>query len=1161
VTDFIFDDFARTTLGGARNVANGNPLTPTQIQQVIDYLKSSGSGPDSATSYAEYLSKEMRAHPPRLPEGMDYVGFSGVDSVGIRNIDNAAEYISDVDKKAGIIGGTAWGDFISDAHSTPEFSAIRSKFETFMTAQGMEPYGSNYRGALEDIMWNAGSPEYFENAIATQRPIVAFVENAPAGRGFSNFELPTALNHPDAVINGYPVSAFGPDPLASASRSAAEFQQLERSIAQAATANSGRAVSVEQVRSSLNLIEGYDAVNKTVFNQPVDAFKSLSFDEMATTRSAWAASPVRVAPGLHAGTMADTPRGALAEPGAPRGPPSQALHAEGTAAAESIVPPGQRGLASMESLIGEVPRNTLISSGGLLATGVDLGVTAQRAAELLEQDNARGAQSEVDHALARNLGGWVGGTSMAAMVGTSGYFPVALIVADAVLVSKGFDKAVELKENREIYHQTDAQGVAWEFDGYSWSKEALIDKTPDGVDNPVAGRIDASYEKSRELGAYANVVAVEQALGKVPPPQDPFDIPARASDQLGLNNPNWKRNPDTEQWQRVVKTGVTGANDRGIYEVQTAEPDRAAELNREALGRIAENLANGRETVATTYLEHHAARRSGDFVEVPAAVQVALPRPDSVTGSDQRTYRRGADGAWTSLGHTAQGNLALELELTRMVRQPSIEQHAQRLASLEAQPAPMHEQMQQNEFLHRYHQRGIHLTPEWQQAIGLAMQRTRDEHGGLVGAGSLQLQPKPLEERTGGSAYSADSAIVHYQRGADGVDRIAAITRSEDIVQAWREVRARNQQPAVDSGMPESPDQRIAASSPQQREAQEQATREAQRSGLSQNEVERVATLAAVQVRAPGLGPAQAGRSETEVRPERENTAAPAAQGLHLGDRGDDVAMLQFRLQRVGMQGPEGQPVPQDGRYGPETEHAVRQFQQAQDLPVTGVADQNVQVALVRAHQAHLSPEVSQQSAAAAPSMPGQTAPTPDATRQDAAKPEEQVQAFREESRLRAAPAIASAASPPSGVGHGTGTQERGEDADALARSRTPAPSFPTDHRDYALFAAVRAYFPKETQDEKAAELMCAAKRGGIERADQLKRVRLMDDDRAIAFGKTPGFYGEVSLSTPAPSLEQSLQQSQAIDEKRAQQMEQFREQQARINAQSQGEGGPTLVR
>ncbi len=105
------------------------------------------------------------------------------------------------------------------------------------------------------------------------------------------------------------------------------------------------------------------------------------------------------------------------------------------------VPRGQRGAASMQLLLGEASAGTLVRSGGLLATGADAVVTARRSAELLEQGNATAAQSEVQHAIARNAGGWAGGASTAAALGSgSGFIPAALVVGDALLMSKAFDK-------------------------------------------------------------------------------------------------------------------------------------------------------------------------------------------------------------------------------------------------------------------------------------------------------------------------------------------------------------------------------------------------------------------------------------------------------------------------------------------------------------------------------------------------------------------------------------------------------------------------------------------------------------------------------------------------------------------------------------------------
>ncbi|MCC8597085.1 hypothetical protein LN475_10480, partial [Xanthomonas vesicatoria] len=144
------------------------------------------------------------------------------------------------------------------------------------------------------------------------------------------------------------------------------------------------------------------------------------------------------------------------------------------------VPRGQRGAASMEVLLGNASASTLVRSGGLLATGADAVVTARRSAELLEQGNATAAQSEVTHALARNVGGWAGGASTAAAIGGSGFVPAALVVGDALLMSEAFDKGADLLDNRAIYHQTDKAGVEWQFNGRNWQREAAIDRAQEG---------------------------------------------------------------------------------------------------------------------------------------------------------------------------------------------------------------------------------------------------------------------------------------------------------------------------------------------------------------------------------------------------------------------------------------------------------------------------------------------------------------------------------------------------------------------------------------------------------------------------------------------------------------------------------------------------------
>ena len=311
---------------------------------------------------------------------------------------------------------------------------------------------------------------------------------------------------------------------------------------------------------------------------------------------------------------------------------------------------------------------------GLAASAYDAHETGERVGALLQQQNLPAAQSELTHFAARGIGGWAGGTLAAGIVGTSGAGPVALVAADAYLFSKAFEKAATLRDSHAIYQQKDKAGTEWEYNGYSWVREVALDRTQDGIDNPIKQDVSANYEKARELNALASARAVELELGRVPAPQDPFNIPARPDDQYGLDNPNWRRDAQSQQWVRQVKTGVTGVNDRGTYAQQIASPERAEALDREAMARVEGNIANGKEAVAAAYLEGHAALRSGDFVEIPLAVEYARAKADSVFASDGHLYRLNEDGQWMHGGSAAQGNLALELNLTRQIRQPSLEQ-------------------------------------------------------------------------------------------------------------------------------------------------------------------------------------------------------------------------------------------------------------------------------------------------------------------------------------------------------------------------------------------------------------------------------------------------------------------------------------------------------
>ena len=540
-------------------------------------------------------------------------------------------------------------------------------------------------------------------------------------------------------------------------------------------------------------------------------------------------------------------------------------NALGKEAADPLrVPQGQRGFATTSILLGEASTSQLIRSGGLLASGADAVITARRTSQLLEEGNGTAAQSELTHALARNGGGWVGGMATASVIGTSSFVPAAIVAGDALLMSKAFDKGADLLDNRAVYRQTDKADVTWQFDGRNWQRQAVMDSTGDGLGNPAERSVGASYEKARELGAYAYVRAVELALGKAPPPQDPFSIPAKDGEGR-LDNPNWHRDAQTEQWTRQVKIGVSGANDRGVYETQTASPERASELNREAVQRIENNIANGKAAIAASYLETYAATRASDFVPlVPEAVEQARARPDAVQGSDNQLYQRDEAGQWSHAGQIAQGNMALELELTRAIQQPSLDQFNQTIAALDARPLPSAAEVNQNELRHSYYAAGVALSPAWEQAIALATARTREQHG-ITGPTLQELGP--VAEGNAG----ASRPITHYQVGQDGVARAVATTSTQELQAAWNEVRTRANEQAP---LPDSPELRIAALSAGEQEAYRQALQEANRQGAAQVDAGQAARAAAQA--AHGDKPSEQS-GNVEARAEEPATAQPIA--------------------------------------------------------------------------------------------------------------------------------------------------------------------------------------------------------------------------------------------------------------------------------------------
>lgn len=859
-----FDRYIATTMGGAKNAADGSPLTQEQVERVANYLRSEGSGLTENSSFMDFVRDKLKSNPPKLPDGTGYVGFSGKDSLGESNYNNAKSYVESRASAAGAIENTPWGRYLTGNDIGDEMDPMAQKFGKFLSKEGIAVWGDNPLGSLQDMMWNAGSPEYFRNAVQSGRPVVAFVENAPKNRGFSNFELPVALEHPDTVVNGYPTRAFGSgdDALAFASRSAAEYQSLERSIAEAATRNSGREVSVAEVRKNLDLADGYNAANKTVFGVPRASFDQMNFEAMTTTADEWSAA--RVATRAPRITTAPEPelRGPSLDMHPSTGPPltnTTEVPARVNNAPELDVP---RFSGAGTALLGGV---------ALAAAAYDAEQTGERVGTAYAQDNPVAAKSEATHFLARTGGGAAAGLTVYA-AGASGGPAVALAVADGYLLVEAAERGARFLDVSKITHQSGSDGADYVFNGKQWIRDDLrADFRDDGVDRPRQQDFAATPELMRELNAKASAEAVSQAIGKADP-RDPFVQPSNESDPSHLKVRDWTRDADTGRWSRMLADEFD-RNDAPVWkaEPEYASPARAAELDRQALAVIDRNIVEGPAVLAAQYQIGAKRNGFGDFGSEPEAVAVAL-NPNTLEASNGKQYVRDAQGQWSHDGVPATGNHGLELEATRERLIPVLAQHEQQLADTKAYEPPTPEQRDRAMLRTAYTNEGWNPSPEQFEASYLAVKRTRQmsdltaENSGLV-----------LENDANGQA-SLNSPILHTRMGPNNEVQVAAKTYPDEIEVALSDVRARGL--VNDTQDRVTPVQATERATTEQRDAREQAQREANRAGLSQDDTQATVRSAVPTVATPG---ARSGKTD-DVEPAVKEEAKPERAGAMLLD-------------------------------------------------------------------------------------------------------------------------------------------------------------------------------------------------------------------------------------------------------------------------------------
>lgn len=915
MSKFIFDDFVKTTLGGATQAGSGEALTAQQISDVITYLKSPGSGPTTSVSFEQYVTGNMQAHPPRLPDGMDYLAFSGKDTAKISNYTNAEVYSKDINGKSGIIGDTPWGKFVDQlaknpAH-IPDLQSMEAGLRSVMESKGIVPFDKNYVGALQDIMWNAGSPKFFENAIATGKPLIAFVDGAPPDRGFSRFELATALDHPTVRINGYPISAFGPEPLAFASQSAAEYQALERSLAQHATTNSAHPVDVAQVRLHLKPIDGYDAVSKTLFERPLHDYSALNLSEMSTTRVNWVAAhaDLGTGPRLFA-DLPDPPSHAPLQPGAPRGPPHAATVAEAVA---DVAPHGMHA--------GINPAIKVAGVAGVALLAHDFATSGHKWIELNSQGNAAGADSTAAHFVGRNVGGAVGGFLGGAGVGLAsgswtGPGAIATGIGGGVLGAYLGERWAEQKDIERVYSQVDPMGRTWTRDAADpngrWLRageqqqvqstdlgtgvEVRPVQTAQGDDVTFRTSYVATGTLERQLNWQAARASYELGLSNPPPPQNPYRLnanglaePARGAFETDRA---FVRDASSGQWELEIKEMVDGRVPNSRHLPVSAEQAQA--LDEQSRTVIAQNASNTKAAMAARYMVAHEQGRWSDFGDannpsIPRAIQDAQASADTLKASDGNAYTRQADGQWVSKGvifdSAANRNLSDELEITWQSQNDGIAGLHDIARQLKETAQVAHEGIRgQVDALYARH--GIERTEQQLAATAVAVEQTLNLQG-RTGDVVLELMPDPRTH-----APSAESAIATFGDAGGNRMVLTGTTTIEDITRAQSQFRpegslaAQGAAPVDQATTPDVPELRIAALTAKEQDAHRQALQEANRQGSAAVDAQQAASAAVLEARGVQVDPGEAlkvnrdlqrgAATSAAVEPAREPTPAPA---------------------------------------------------------------------------------------------------------------------------------------------------------------------------------------------------------------------------------------------------------------------------------------------
>jgi len=266
---------------------------------------------------------------------------------------------------------------------------------------------------------------------------------------------------------------------------------------------------------------------------------------------------------------------------------------------------------------------------------VDTYTTARQAIRLLDQGNVTGAQSEVLHFGARNLG-MAGAAALGARAGAALGGVPGLMIGGAVSGVAGAvagDKLLDAADQARIYHQRGSDGNAWHLDerpGHGWMRMSA-DEGPGRGGMPMRP-VHADARLADELNYKASSTAAELALARPPAPKDPYShTPETIGEQvrpgIGAGQP-WIRDAQSHVWTRQATEAATPmTHGMPVQRTVAASPEQTLQLEAAAQRVMAENIAHSPQAIAQRYLEAYAQHGWTQHGRVPDAVVDAAPGP------------------------------------------------------------------------------------------------------------------------------------------------------------------------------------------------------------------------------------------------------------------------------------------------------------------------------------------------------------------------------------------------------------------------------------------------------------------------------------------------------------------------------------------------------